>query len=65
MLYPSIYSLLEKVDNSRYTLVILAARRARQVVDGRESLTKVVSNSPVTVAINEINEESVTYSRQK
>jgi DNA-directed RNA polymerase subunit omega len=65
MLYPSIYSLLEKVDNSRYTLVILAARRARQVVDGREPLTKVVSNSPVTLAINEINENTVTYSRQK
>ena len=34
MLYPSINEIKHKAD-SRYTLVILAAKRARDIVDGK------------------------------
>lgn len=62
MIYPTLSSLMEKVD-SKYTLVVAVAKRARQLVDGQPRLTKVNSNKPVTIAINEINENKITYER--
>ena len=35
MLYPSIDLLMKKAD-SKYSLVVLAAKRARQLLDGEE-----------------------------
>jgi DNA-directed RNA polymerase subunit omega len=60
MINPSIVSLLEKVDN-RYSLVVVTARRARQLIDGAEPMVKIDSSKPVTIAINEINEGKITY----
>jgi DNA-directed RNA polymerase subunit omega len=57
MIYPPINSLLEKVDCS-YTLVVEAARRARELVDGSRPLIDM-EGKPVTVAINEIYEDKV------
>jgi DNA-directed RNA polymerase subunit omega len=62
MIYPTLSSLLEKVD-SKYTLVVAVAKRARQLVDGQPRLTKVDSNKPVTIAINEINDGKIVYER--
>jgi DNA-directed RNA polymerase subunit omega len=64
MIEPPIGSLLEKVD-SRYTLVILAGKRARQLVDGAHKLTRCTSDKPVTIAINEISENKITYVRTR
>ncbi|EYE89271.1 DNA-directed RNA polymerase subunit omega [Fervidicella metallireducens AeB] len=64
MINPSIVSLLEKVDN-RYSLVVVTARRARQLIDGAEPLTDVDSTKPVTVAINEVNEGKISYESVK
>jgi DNA-directed RNA polymerase subunit omega len=64
MIEPSINTLLSKVD-SRYTLVVAAAKRARQITEGASKLTKNVSDKPVTIAINEINENKITYVRTK
>ncbi|HPA54970.1 MAG TPA: DNA-directed RNA polymerase subunit omega [Bacillota bacterium] len=64
MIYPTLMSLLEKVD-SKYTLVVAVAKRARQLVDGQTKLTNVNSNKPVTIAINELYEEKITYERTK
>jgi DNA-directed RNA polymerase subunit omega len=64
MIEPAIGSLLKKVD-SRYTLVVAAAKRARQIADGSHKLTKCSSDKPVTIAINEINENKITYVRTK
>lgn len=64
MIYPSIGDLMNKVD-SRYTLVVAAAKRARQIAEGAHKLTKCNSEKPVTVAINEINEDKITYVRTK
>jgi len=62
MLYPSIIDLLKTVDD-RYTLVMLVSKRARRLVEGEKPLVKVDSNKPVTVAINEISEGKVHYTR--
>ncbi|TYQ12916.1 UNVERIFIED_CONTAM: DNA-directed RNA polymerase subunit omega [Acetivibrio alkalicellulosi] len=64
MIEPAIGSLLEKVD-SRYTLVVAAAKRARQITEGAHKLTECESEKAVTVAINEIDEQKITYIRTK
>lgn len=63
MLYPSINEIRKKAD-SRYTLVILAAKRARDIIDGMPKLTEVDVEKPVSIAANEINEELITYRRE-
>lgn len=62
MLYPSINDLLKNVD-SRYTLVLLVSKRARQIVDGSEPLVDPRSSKPVSVAVQEVSEGKVTYTR--
>lgn len=60
MIYPSIKSLLKKVDN-KYSLVVIAAKRARQIVDGQETYIDIKSNNPVTIATNEIDTDALQY----
>jgi len=62
MLYPSTKELLEKVD-SRYTLVLAASKRARQIIDGEEITVRATSKKPVSIATQEIYEDKVTYTR--
>ena len=62
MLYPSVNQTRDKVD-SRYTLVILAAKRARDIVNGYPVLTKTESNKPVTLTAAEIAEDIITYEK--
>jgi len=64
MIYPAMSNLLEKVDN-RYTLVMEIAKRARQITAGSENRVVCDSKKPVTIAVNEINEDKVTYERTK
>ena len=60
MLYPSINKIREKAD-SRYTLVIMAAKRSRDIIDGKPILSNCKINKPVSIAANEIAEELITY----
>ncbi|HHL2033042.1 DNA-directed RNA polymerase subunit omega [Clostridium perfringens] len=60
MINPSIVDLLKRVED-RYSLVILSAKRARQIIDGAEAFVDVESNKPLTIAINEIDEGFVNY----
>lgn len=60
MLNPSFDHVL-KTGDSRYTLVMLTAKRARQIVDGSEPLVETESNKPVTIAIEEIVAGKVKY----
>ncbi len=75
MIEPAVERLLEKVDN-HYSLVVVAARRARQIVDyytklgaGLEEkplpplLTTVHGMKPLTIALREIEEEKIGYER--
>jgi DNA-directed RNA polymerase subunit omega len=75
MIEPSIDELLDKVD-SKYTLVVLAAKRAReinsyysQLGEGRGEFvpplveTGGLRNKPLSIALEEIAEDKVTYER--
>ena len=63
MLYPSINEIRKKVD-SRYTLVIMAAKRSRDIIDGKPVLTDYSVNRPVSIAAHEIAEDLITYRRE-
>jgi DNA-directed RNA polymerase subunit omega len=53
MIYPS-GDKIEKEIDSRYSLVILAAKRARQIKEGGKPLINTDSPNPITVALEEI-----------
>lgn len=60
LLYPSINKLQEKT-NSKYSLVVLTAKRARDIVEGKPVLTEEQSERPVSQAAKEIFQDLVTY----
>ena len=53
MLYPAMSELLKNVD-SRYLLVNVVARRARQISIESETFHIPLSDKPVTLAIREV-----------
>jgi DNA-directed RNA polymerase subunit omega len=61
---PSLDTLLKRVD-CRYTLVMLAAKRAREIICGDGPLIESHSNKPVTIALEEIAGRKVTYQRTR
>ncbi len=64
ILSPSITDLLDKVD-SRYTLVVLAAKRAREINDFRLGQPEPDEDvKAVSVAVREIMEDKITYTRE-
>jgi DNA-directed RNA polymerase subunit omega len=64
LLYPSVNKLQEKTD-SRYSLVILAAKRARDIIEGKPVLTEEESERPVSQAAKEIAADLITYTRKE
>lgn len=62
MLHLEITDLLSKVD-CRYTLVVEAAKRARQLIDGAQPLAESTDPNPVSQAVNEILDDKITYIR--
>ncbi len=64
MVNPSTDALMTKVD-SRYGLVVLAARRARQLMTGAELRAENLSIKNVTNALEEIAEGKITYEISK
>lgn len=59
---PTIVELSEKVD-SRYTLVVEASKRARQLVEGAQPLIDPKEMKPLKIAIEEIDRGLLTYER--
>ena len=59
MVDPSIDYLAEKVD-SKYTLVILAAKRARELTVGNRNMPQ----KEVSTALREIADDVITYERK-
>lgn len=53
----------EPVVNSRYSIVIATAKRARQLVDGAEPLVKVAKGKkkkkPLSIAVEELYEGEI------
>ena len=67
MLHPSYSDLMKvvnsdvepgetKVVNSRYSIVMATAKRARQIVNGDEELVDGDSEKPLSIAIEELNQ---------
>ena len=50
---------LEKVDN-RFELVLLASRRARQLMDGAEASLELENDKPTVMALREIAAGNIT-----
>ena len=53
MLYPAMSELLKHID-SRYLMVNVVARRARQLAIEEETFHEPLEDKPVTIAINEV-----------
>lgn len=64
LIEPTIDELLVKVD-SKYSLVVAAAKRARELVDGADPLEKAASNKPVSIALKEIGHDKIVYEKTK
>lgn len=62
MLNPSFNELAKRGD-SRYTLVMLTAKRARKIIEGSEPLVETSSKKPVSIALQEVLEGKITYTR--
>ncbi len=60
MIQPSIDELLKKAD-SKYSLAVVAAKRARELVAGSERLSDAPTNKSVSIALCEIGEGHVRY----
>ncbi len=58
MLYPAV-SELEKATKSRYALVLMIAKRARQLAEDAEKNKIELTDKPVTMAINDIADGKV------
>lgn len=55
----STLSLLSDKADSKYSLVVAVSKRARQLVDGKETYVDADSNNPVSIAIQEIYEGKI------
>lgn len=72
MLHPSYTDLMKvvnkdveegetKVVNSRYSIVMATAKRARQIIDGSMPLVPVRDvEKPLSIAIDELNQSKIT-----
>ena len=46
----------EKIVNSRYSIVMATAKRARQIIGGHEPMVKVKpGEKPLSIAVDELN----------
>lgn len=50
----------EKIVNSRYSIVMATAKRARQIIGGHEPMVKVKpSEKPLSIAVDELNQGKI------
>ena len=70
MLHPSYHDLMKTLNsevetgeapvvNSRYSIVLATAKRARQLINGVEPLAEAKCPKPLSVAIDELNESKI------
>ncbi len=70
MLHPSYSDLMKvvnsevepgeaKVVNSRYSIVMATAKRARQIIAGDEALVNSNGKKPLSVAVEELNDAQI------
>ena len=62
MIYPSINEIMKaKNIDSKYTLVIATAKRAREINQSKVTFTECKSDKAVTIALHEIAENKVNF----
>ena len=50
----------EKIVNSRYSIVMATAKRARQIIVGHEPMVKVKpGEKPLSIAVDELNQGKI------
>ncbi len=70
MIHPSYSDLMQVVNSevepgeqplvqSRYSIVLATAKRARQIIDGDEPLAKASVNKPLSIAVEELHQGKV------
>lgn len=70
MLHPSYSDLMKVVNsevepgesplvNSRYSIVMATAKRARQLIAGEEALVPEKVNKPLSIAVEELNQGKI------
>ena len=70
MLHPSYSDLIQVVNsevepgesnvvNSRYSIVMAIAKRARQIIDGDEPLVYAAVDKPLSIAVEELNKGEI------
>lgn len=70
MLHPSYSDLMKVVNsdveqgeapvvNSRYSIVMAASKRARQIIAGEEPLVETKEVKPLSIAVEELNQGAV------
>ena len=70
MLHPSYSDLIKvvnsevepgeaKIVNSRYSIVMAIAKRARQIIDGDEPLVYAAVDKPLSIAVEELNKGEI------
>ena len=64
MIKPLLEALLDRVSN-KYALVIVAAKRARQIKEGALSMVDLDTGNPVTAALEEIAAGKIRYEMPK
>ena len=62
LLHPPIDEIKRKAD-SRYTLVIMAAKRARDLVADKPALIEIDNHVPISIAAEEILSGEISYKR--
>ena len=70
MLHPSYTDLMETINsetegdtpvvNSRYSIVLATAKRARQLIAGEEAYVNAKGKKPLSIAVDEISKGFVT-----
>ncbi len=63
-LEPTLDELMKHVD-SKYTMVVAAAKRARQIMDGSPSAVDPRCKKPVSIALEELAAGRLRYQRTK
>lgn len=53
------------VVNSRYSIVMATAKRARQIIGGEEPLVDTKQTKPLSVAIEELNEGKIKITHEE
>ncbi|WP_215508778.1 DNA-directed RNA polymerase subunit omega [Peptoniphilus sp. EMRHCC_23] len=56
---------ISKITNSRYALATLVSNRARELVDGEETLIDTELENPVSISLEEINQGAVKFTSKE